>query len=100
MSTHHIRFYAEIIKISILLGEKSALSGVGLNIYSRLPLSRIPRDSRDSKGLEISVPGHIRFAELRKKIIRTTTFDKYMCNWTLGVRDILKILWKRGEIAF
>ena len=22
-----------------------------------------------------------------------------MCNWTLEVRDILKILWKRGEIA-
>ena len=21
-----------------------------------------------------------------------------MCNWTLEVRDILKILWKRGEI--
>ena len=23
----------------------------------------------------------------------------YICNWTLEVRDILKILWKRGEIA-
>ena len=22
-----------------------------------------------------------------------------MCNWTLEVRDILKILWKRGEIS-
>ena len=33
------------------------------------------------------------------KIIRTTTFNKYVCNWTLEVRDILKILWKRGEIA-
>ena len=63
-------------------------------IYSRLSLSRIPRDSL--KYFEISVPRHIRFAELRKKIIRTTTFDKYMCN---EVRDILKILWKRGEIA-
>ena len=26
-----------------------------------------------------------------------TTFNKYMCNWTLEVRDILKILWKTGE---
>ena len=34
-------------------------------LYSRLPLSRIPRDS--PKYFEISVPRHIRFAELRKK---------------------------------
>ena len=65
--------------------------------YSRLSLSRFPRDS--IKYFEISIPRHIRFAELRKKIIRTTTFNKYICNWTLEVRDILKILWKRGEIA-
>ena len=32
--------------------------------YSRLPLSRSPRDSL--KYIEISVPRHIRFAELRK----------------------------------
>ena len=32
------------------------------------------------------------------KIIGTTTFNKYICNWTLDVRDILKILWKRGEM--
>ena len=36
---------------------------------------------------------------IEEKIIRTTTFNKYVCNWTLEVRDILKILWKRGEIA-
>ena len=54
--------------------------------YSWLSLSRIPRDSL--KYFEISVPRHIRFAELRKKIIRTTTFNKYMCNWTLEVRNI------------
>ena len=35
------------------------------NIYSRLSLSRIPRDSL--KYFEISVVRHIRFAELRKK---------------------------------
>ena len=36
---------------------------------------------------------------IEKKIIRTITFNKYICNWTLEVRDILKILWKKGEIA-
>ena len=36
---------------------------------------------------------------IEEKIIRTTTFNKYICNWTLEVRDILKILWKRGEIT-
>ena len=41
------------------------------------------------KNFEVSVPRHIRFAKLRKKIIRTTTFNKYICNWTLEVRDIL-----------
>ena len=35
----------------------------------------------------------------KEKIIRITIFNKYMCNLTLKVRDILKILWKRGEIA-
>ena len=32
--------------------------------------------------------------------IRTSTFNKYMCNGSLEVRDILKILWKRGESNF
>ena len=68
-----------------------------LSTYSRLSLSRIPRDSL--KYFEISVVRHIRFAELRKKLIRLTTFNKYMCNWTLKFRYKLKILWKRGEIA-
>ena len=68
-------------------------------MYSRLSLSRIPRDSL--KYFEISVARHIRFAELRKNIIRlpVTTFNKIICNWTLEVRYILKVLRKRGEIA-
>ena len=65
--------------------------------YSRLSLSRIPRGSL--KYFEISVPRHISFAELRKIINRTTTFNKWICNLTPEVGDILKILWKRGEIA-
>ena len=36
---------------------------------------------------------------IEEKITRTTTFNTFMCNWTLEVRNILKILWKRGEIA-
>ena len=70
-------------------------------IYSGRSLSRNPRDFM--KYFEISLPRHVRFAELRKKIIQTMTFNKYtyicICNWTLEVRDRLKILWKKGEIA-
>ena len=54
--------------------------------YHRLSLSRRPRDSL--KYFEISVPRHIRFAELRKKINRTTTFQKWIGNLTPEVRDI------------
>ena len=39
-----------------------------INIYSRLSLSRNPRDSM--KHFEIFILQHIRFAELRKKIIK------------------------------
>ena len=53
-------------------------------------LSEILRDIRTST---------YQICRIKEKIIRIITFDKYMCNWTLGVRDILKILWKRGEIA-
>ena len=43
--------------------------------YSRLSLSRTPRDSM--KHFEITVLRHIRFAEQRKKTInRTTTFNR------------------------
>ena len=36
---------------------------------------------------------------IEEKLIRLTTFNKYMCNWTLEVINISKILWKSGEIA-
>ena len=36
---------------------------------------------------------------IEEKINRTTTFNILVCNLTPEVRDILKILWKRGEIA-
>ena len=62
--------------------------------YSRLSLPRIPRDSL--RHFEISVRWNIRFAEVRKIINRTITFNKWICNLTPEVRDrMLKILWKR-----
>ena len=44
---------------------------------------------------------YLDISDLQKwgKIIRLATFNKYICTWTLEVRDILGILWKRGEIA-
>ena len=53
-------------------------------------LSEILRDIRTST---------YQIYRIKEKIIRTTTFNKYIYNWILEVRDILKILWKRGEIA-
>ena len=51
------------------------------------------------KHFEISVIRHIRFAELRKTINPTTTFNRRNFEFDSQVRDILKILWKREEIA-
>ena len=57
----------------------------------------------NSKGLseilrDICTSTH-QICRIEEKIIRITTFNKYICNWTHEVRYILKILWKRGEIA-
>ena len=49
--------------------------------YSRLPLSRSLRNYL--KYFEISVPRHIRFAELWKKINQTATFHKWNVIWLL-----------------
>ena len=46
-------------------------------------LSEILRDIRTST---------YRICRIEEKLIRLTTFNKYMCNWTLEVRDILKKL--------
>ena len=53
-------------------------------------LSEIFRDIRTST---------YQICRLEEKINRTTAFNKCRCNWTLEVRHMLKILWKRGEIA-
>ena len=54
-------------------------------------LSEILRDIRTST---------YQICRIEEKIIRTTTFNKYICIWTHEVRGIFKILWKRGEIPF
>ena len=53
-------------------------------------LSEILRDIRTST---------YQICRIEEKLARLTTFNKYMRNLTPEVRDILKILWKRGEIA-
>ena len=53
-------------------------------------LSEILRDIRSST---------YQVCRIEEKIICLTTFNKLIGNWTFEVRDILKILWKRGEIA-
>ena len=53
-------------------------------------LSEILRDIRSST---------YQVCRIEEKIILITTFNKMIGNWTYEVRDILKILWKRGEIA-
>ena len=46
-------------------------------------LSEILRDIRTST---------YQIFRIEEKLIRTTTFYKFICNWTLEVRDISKIL--------
>ena len=65
--------------------------------YSWLSLSRSQRDSL--KYFEISVPRHIIFAELRKKDKSNNHSSQMNMYLTPENRDILKILWKKGEIA-
>ena len=65
-------------------------------LYSRLSLSRSSRDSEILRDIHTSTYQN---CIIEEKINRTTTFNKCICDWTLEIRDILKILWERGEIA-
>ena len=71
----------------ILIGDRLQST---LVISNSKGLSEILRDIRTST---------YQICRTEEKLIRLTTFNKYMCNWTLEVRDILKILRKRGEIS-
>ena len=61
-----------------------------LIIMNSMGLTEILRDIRTST---------YQICRIEEKIIRKTTFNKYIFNWTLEGRDILKILWKRGAIS-
>ena len=76
-----------VIDVLLFLGAKIQSTLIISN--SRGP-SEILRDIRTST---------YQICRVEEKLIRLTIFNKYMCIWTLEVRDILKILWKRGEIA-
>ena len=65
-----------------------------ISIYSRLSLSWSQRDPL--KNFEISALRHIRFAELRQIPIKLS--NEHVI-WLLYQKYMLKILWKRGEIA-
>ena len=65
-------------------------------IQSTLVISNSKGLSETLRDIRISTNQIFRTEE---KIIRTTTFNKFICNWTLEDRVLSKILWKRGEIA-
>ena len=92
-------FYAEIRNIIcgypfLSGGFNVSLTNYGIQstlvISNSKGLSELLRDIRTST---------YQICRIEEKIIRTTTFNKYICNWTFEVGDMLKILWKRGEIA-
>ena len=66
-----------------------------MNIQSALDISNSKGLQEILRDIRTSTYQNCRIEEI---INQTTTFDKRIC-WTLKIRDILKILWKRGEIA-
>ena len=67
-----------------------------INVQSTLVISNAKGLSETLRDIRTSIYQIFRTVE---KIIRTTTFNKFICNGTLEDRAISKILWKRGEIA-
>ena len=77
--------------------------------YWYQPFSSLQTSTVDSRYLEVqgtlwntSRYPYLDISDLQnwgKKINQTTTVHKWICNLTPENRDILKILWKRGEIA-
>ena len=65
-------------------------------IQSTLVISNSKEPSEILRDIRTST---YQICRIEEKIMRTTTYNKCICNWTLEVRYILKILWKRGEIA-
>ena len=68
--------------------------------YFKLQLTLVTSNSKGMSEILRDIRTSIYMScRIEETIIRTTTFNKYICNWTLEITDILKILWKRGEIA-
>ena len=68
---------------------------VKLQLQSTLVISNSKGLSETLRDIRTSAYQIFRIEE---KIIRTTTFNKFKCNWTLEVRDISKILWKEEKL--
>ena len=66
------------------------------NIQSTLDISKSKRLPEILWDIRTSTYQICRIVE---KIYRITTFNNWICNLTPKARDILKIFWKRGEIA-
>ena len=77
------------IHISPWLLSQSQLKYGHVDVYSRLSLSRTPRDSM--KHFEISVVRHIRFTELRKKQLIE---QPPLTEWIRNLTPKLEIYWK------
>ena len=60
-----------------------------LHIQSTLVISISKGPSKILRDIRTST---YQICRIEEKIIRITTFNKYICTWTLEVRDILKIL--------
>ena len=76
------------------VSSKKALR-VLMGIQSTLVISNSKGPSETLRDIRTSTYQIFRIEE---KIIWTTTFNKFMCNWTLDVRDISKILWKEEKL--
>ena len=69
---------------------------IGLYKQSTLVISNSKGLSEILRDINTSIYQNCRIEE---NINRTTSFNKCICNWTLEIRAILKLLWKRGENA-
>ena len=82
--------------IRIFIRKFSDFGGEIFKIQSTLVISNSKGLSEIFRDIRTST---YQICRLEEKINRTTAFNKCRCNWTLEVRHMLKILWKRGEIA-
>ena len=65
-------------------------------IQSTLAISKSKGPSKTLRDIRTST---YQICSTEEKTIRTTKFHKCLCNLTPLVRNILKVLWKSGEIA-